>query len=160
MSFNLASNKVSPTFNLLELLIHNVLLIVGGGLITGQENSTQAGSETSGISVFIVKYNYNPLEMSPNPNHDSELALVAGDYIYVFGEMDSDGFYRAQLMTGEEGLVPSNFVEKVDDDGGKDVTVVKGAVVYCVIIPLQMTIYLLRLLANQTVSGVSPNSRT
>lgn len=35
--------------------------------------------------------------------------------------MDEDGFYLSQLMTGESGLVPSNFVEKVDgEDGGKE----------------------------------------
>ena len=69
-------------------------------------------------SVFIVKYNYNPSEMSPNPNHEAELTLVAGDYIYVFGEMDGDGFYHAQLTTGEEGLVPSNFIELVEQGEG------------------------------------------
>ena len=70
-------------------------------------------------SVFIVKYNYDPSSMSPNPNHDQELSLVAGDYIYVYGEPEDDGFYRAQLETGEEGLVPSNFVELVDEGGGE-----------------------------------------
>ena len=29
--------------------------------------------------------------------------------------MDDDGFYFAQLMNGENGMVPSNFVEKVDE---------------------------------------------
>ena len=75
-----------------------------------------AGSDPS---VFIVKYNYDPSTMSPNLNHDLELPLVAGDYIYVFGEIDGDGFYQAQLTTGEEGLVPSNFIEIVADDRGE-----------------------------------------
>ena len=44
-----------------------------------------------------------------------ELTITAGDYLYVFGEMDDDGFYFAQLMNGENGMVPSNFVEKVDE---------------------------------------------
>lgn len=35
--------------------------------------------------------------------------------------MDNDGFYLSQLVTGETGLVPSNFVEKVEDgEGGKN----------------------------------------
>lgn len=72
-----------------------------------------AGRDGAEPSVFIVKYSYDPSEMSPNPNHEAELTLVAGDYIYVYGEMDGDGFYHAQLTTGEEGLVPSNFIELV-----------------------------------------------
>ena len=39
----------------------------------------------------------------------------------MFGEMDADGFYFSQLVTGERGLVPSNFVEKVaEGDGGEE----------------------------------------
>ena len=41
-----------------------------------------------------------------------------GDYLFVFGDMDADGFYYSQLQTGETGLVPSNFVEKVEDPEG------------------------------------------
>ena len=37
--------------------------------------------------------------------------------------MDADGFYFSQLPSGESGLVPSNFVEKVEDREG-DVGVV------------------------------------
>ena len=50
-----------------------------------------------------------------------ELSIAAGDYLYVFGDMDADGFYLTQLVTGESGLVPSNFVEKVaDGEGGEE----------------------------------------
>ena len=39
----------------------------------------------------------------------------------MFGEMDADGFYFSQLVTGERGLVPSNFVEKVaEGEGGEE----------------------------------------
>ena len=86
-------------------------------------------------SVFIVKYSYNPSEMSPNPNHEAELTLVAGDYIYVFGEMDGDGFYHAQLTTGEEGLVPSNFIELVEQEEGKFTGVQNEMHFYSTIIP-------------------------
>lgn len=97
-----------------SLFIPYVLFSVDSAMIDGQK----VGVASSEPGVFIVKYSYDPSVMSPNPNHDQELTLVAGDYIYVFGEMDGDGFYRAQLTTGEEGLVPSNFIEMVEDDGG------------------------------------------
>lgn len=86
-----------------------------GPLLDEQE----VGVATAEPSVYIVKYNYDPSTMSPNPSHAQELALVAGDYIYVYGGADDDGFYHAQLETGEEGLVPSNFVELVAEGGGE-----------------------------------------
>ena len=103
-----------------------VLVVDGAGL------AAAAGGEPS---VFIVKYSYNPSEMSPNPNHEAELTLVAGDYIYVFGEMDGDGFYHAQLTTGEEGLVPSNFIELVEQEEGKFTGIQNEMHFYSTIIP-------------------------
>lgn len=36
---------------------------------------------------------------------------MTGDVIYVFGEMDEDGFYMGQVAaSGARGLVPSNFL--------------------------------------------------
>uniref|UniRef100_A0AAR2K1A7 RIMS binding protein 2 n=1 Tax=Pygocentrus nattereri TaxID=42514 RepID=A0AAR2K1A7_PYGNA len=48
-------------------------------------------------------------------NFKSELPLVAGKYLYVYGDMDDDGFYEGELLDGQRGLVPSNFVEFVQD---------------------------------------------
>ena len=45
-----------------------------------------------------------------------------GDYLYVYGDIDEDGFYNGQLMTGENGLVPSNFIERVMDENGRHLT--------------------------------------
>lgn len=70
------------------------------------------------VGVYIAKYSYNPSEMSPNPNFDLELPLTAGDYLYVYGDMDEDGYYHGQLMSGQSGMVPSNFIEKVTEDEG------------------------------------------
>lgn len=67
--------------------------------------------------LFIAKFNYNPAENSPNLAYSLELPLTAGDYVYVYGEMDGDGFYHGKLLSGVTGLVPSNFVEPVTDDG-------------------------------------------
>ncbi|CAH2220197.1 peripheral-type benzodiazepine receptor-associated 1-like isoform X1 [Pelobates cultripes] len=71
---------------------------------------------TAKLQVFIARYSYNPFD-GPNENPEAELPLTAGEYIYVYGDMDDDGFYEGELMDGRRGLVPSNFVERVSDDG-------------------------------------------
>ncbi|CAG0924138.1 unnamed protein product [Notodromas monacha] len=50
---------------------------------------------------------------SPNDNPESELPLTAGDYVLVWGDVDEDGFFDGELLTGRRGSVPSNFVERV-----------------------------------------------
>ncbi|XP_077962296.1 peripheral-type benzodiazepine receptor-associated protein 1 isoform X16 [Gasterosteus aculeatus] len=67
------------------------------------------------LQVLIARYSYNPYD-GPNDNPEVELPLTAGEYIYVYGDMDNDGFYEGELMDGRRGLVPSNFVERVSDD--------------------------------------------
>ncbi|KAF7665611.1 hypothetical protein LDENG_00136400 [Lucifuga dentata] len=67
------------------------------------------------LQVFIARYSYNPYD-GPNDNPEVELPLTAGEYIYVYGDMDDDGFYEGELMDGRRGLVPSNFIECVSDD--------------------------------------------
>ena len=39
-----------------------------------------------------------------------ELAFRTGDIIFVYGDMDGDGFYYGEL-NGVRGLVPSNFLK-------------------------------------------------
>uniref|UniRef100_A0A3Q3GWE5 RIMS-binding protein 2 n=1 Tax=Kryptolebias marmoratus TaxID=37003 RepID=A0A3Q3GWE5_KRYMA len=58
---------------------------------------------------------YNPYD-GPNEHPEAELPLVAGKYLYVYGTMDEDGFYEGELLDGQRGLVPSNFVDFVDDE--------------------------------------------
>ncbi|XP_051973684.1 peripheral-type benzodiazepine receptor-associated protein 1-like [Xyrauchen texanus] len=67
------------------------------------------------LQVFIARYSYNPFD-GPNDNPEVELPLTAGEYIYVNGDMDDDGFFEGELMDGRRGLVPSNFVERISDD--------------------------------------------
>ncbi|KAJ7309625.1 hypothetical protein JRQ81_007679 [Phrynocephalus forsythii] len=67
---------------------------------------------TSTLRVFLARYSYNPFE-GPNENPQAELPLTAGEYVYVYGEMDEDGFYLGELMDGRRGMVPSNLIEKV-----------------------------------------------
>ncbi|KAM5179828.1 RIMS-binding protein 2-like isoform 2-T2 [Mantella aurantiaca] len=73
---------------------------------------------TAKLQVFLARYSYNPFD-GPNENPEAELPLTAGEYIYIYGDMDDDGFYEGELMDGRRGLVPSNFVERVSDDPGE-----------------------------------------
>ncbi|XP_028383454.1 RIMS-binding protein 3B-like [Phyllostomus discolor] len=70
--------------------------------------------DTSKLKIFLVRYSYNPFE-GPNENPENELPLTAGDYVYIFGDMDEDGFYEGELEDGRRGLVPSNLVERILD---------------------------------------------
>uniref|UniRef100_A0A672ZL82 RIMS-binding protein 2 n=1 Tax=Sphaeramia orbicularis TaxID=375764 RepID=A0A672ZL82_9TELE len=58
---------------------------------------------------------YNPYD-GPNEHPEAELPLVAGKYLYIYGTMDEDGFYEGELLDGQRGLVPSNFVDFVQDE--------------------------------------------
>uniref|UniRef100_A0A3B3DYV2 RIMS-binding protein 2 n=1 Tax=Oryzias melastigma TaxID=30732 RepID=A0A3B3DYV2_ORYME len=106
----------------------------GESVVTGHVNQASYV-----FLLFLVKQNipqnhlifmffllsYNPYD-GPNEHPEAELPLVAGKYLYVYGEMDDDGFYEGELLDGQRGLVPSNFVEFVQDkekptgEGGDD----------------------------------------
>uniref|UniRef100_A0A8K9WLB7 SH3 domain-containing protein n=1 Tax=Oncorhynchus mykiss TaxID=8022 RepID=A0A8K9WLB7_ONCMY len=79
-----------------------------------QEQRQNTADRVGGSSHLPLIY-YNPYD-GPNDNPEVELPLTAGEYIYVYGGMDDDGFYEGELMDGRRGLVPSNFVERVSDD--------------------------------------------
>ncbi|XP_047238435.1 RIMS-binding protein 2 isoform X15 [Girardinichthys multiradiatus] len=69
---------------------------------------------TGKVRLCVARYSYNPYD-GPNEHPEAELPLVAGKYLYVYGTMDEDGFYEGELLDGQRGLVPSNFVEFVQD---------------------------------------------
>uniref|UniRef100_A0A8C8JY74 RIMS-binding protein 2 n=1 Tax=Oncorhynchus tshawytscha TaxID=74940 RepID=A0A8C8JY74_ONCTS len=69
---------------------------------------------TGTVRLCTARYSYNPYD-GPNEHPEAELPLVAGKYLYVYGTMDDDGFYQGELLDGQRGLVPSNFVEFVQD---------------------------------------------
>ncbi|KPM03525.1 RIMS-binding protein 2-like protein [Sarcoptes scabiei] len=66
--------------------------------------------------VFIARYNYDPYKYSPNENPETEVTLLAGDFILIFNNIDEDGYYYGELLDGRQGLVPSNFIEKLTGD--------------------------------------------
>ncbi|XP_078681947.1 RIMS-binding protein 2-like isoform X1 [Branchiostoma floridae x Branchiostoma belcheri] len=85
------------------------------GSETGPTPSSGANQDRKKLAVYIARYSYNPYE-GPNDNPEAELSFQAGDYVYVYGDMDEDMFFQGELMDGSRGLVPSNFVERVADE--------------------------------------------
>ncbi|KAM4649199.1 RIMS-binding protein 2 isoform 2-T2 [Amazona ochrocephala] len=80
------------------------------------QNSNTSKQRYSGkVHLCIARYSYNPYD-GPNENPEAELPLTAGKYLYVYGDMDEDGFYEGELLDGQRGLVPSNFVDFVQDN--------------------------------------------
>lgn len=59
----------------------------------------QAKANHDSLWLFIFdthhwfSFSYNPYD-GPNDNPEVELPLTAGEYIYVYGDMDDDGFYE------------------------------------------------------------------
>lgn len=47
------------------------------------------------LKVLVAVCSYNPYD-GPNENPEAELPLVAGKYLYVYGNMDDDGFYEGE----------------------------------------------------------------
>lgn len=90
------------------------------------ETASQVSIPT--VRLFVALYPYNPAAMSPN--HEAaaeELPFVPGQIIKVFGDQDSDGFYRGE-SGGLSGFVPSNMVAEVpvDDDYLKHLLLQQG----------------------------------
>ncbi|XP_075032665.1 RIMS-binding protein 2 isoform X8 [Mixophyes fleayi] len=81
-----------------------------------EQNTNTSKQRYSGkVHLCIARYSYNPFD-GPNENPEAELPLVAGKYLYVYGDMDEDGFYEGELLDGQRGLVPSNFVDFVQNE--------------------------------------------
>ncbi|XP_043385282.1 RIMS-binding protein 2 isoform X13 [Chelonia mydas] len=86
------------------------------GQMDNERNSNTSKQRYSGkVHLCIARYSYNPFD-GPNENPEAELPLTAGKYLYVYGDMDEDGFYEGELLDGQRGLVPSNFVDFVQDN--------------------------------------------
>ncbi|KAM4855755.1 RIMS-binding protein 2 isoform X2 [Urocitellus parryii] len=81
-----------------------------------EQNSNTSKQRYSGkVHLCVARYSYNPFD-GPNENPEAELPLTAGKYLYVYGDMDEDGFYEGELLDGQRGLVPSNFVDFIQDN--------------------------------------------
>lgn len=79
---------------------------------TPLEKRSSEAPTTPKLKIFLAKYSYSPLEGS-NKHSQGQLPLTAGDYVYVFEDIDEDGFYEGELVNGQQGLVSSNLVEQI-----------------------------------------------
>ncbi|XP_051966514.1 RIMS-binding protein 2-like [Xyrauchen texanus] len=74
--------------------------------------------DSAKVHRMVAIFDYDPWDSSPNMDIENELSFHAEDIIYVFGDMDSDGFYYGDLH-GYRGLVPSNFLQPLPWNYGK-----------------------------------------
>ena len=84
--------------------------------------------------IVQAKYSYEPLQFSPNDHPEIELPLNIGDYYLIYGDVDEviqcslksliesechrffqDGFYDGRNLEGRYGLIPSNFIEPINN---------------------------------------------
>ncbi|KAM9811302.1 RIMS-binding protein 2-like [Syngnathus typhle] len=80
------------------------------------ETASQRSAPPAEPRLFVALYPYNPAAMSPNPDTAAEeLPFVPGQIIKVFGDKDSDGFYRGE-SGGLWGYVAGNLVAEVPVD--------------------------------------------
>ncbi|KAK0154100.1 RIMS-binding protein 2 [Merluccius polli] len=78
--------------------------------------------------IFVALFDYDPLSMSPNPDAaDEELPFKEGQIIRVYGDKDTDGFYRGEVC-GRMGLIPCNMVSEIraEDDETLDQLIKQG----------------------------------
>ncbi|KAM5200548.1 RIMS-binding protein 2 isoform 11-T23 [Hipposideros larvatus] len=80
-----------------------------------RDSNTSKQRGSGKVHLCVARYSYNPFD-GPNENPEAELPLTAGKYLYVYGDMDEDGFFEGELLDGQRGLVPSNFVDFVQDN--------------------------------------------
>lgn len=78
-----------------------------------QQQSQPQQAQQGGVKRMVALYDYDPQENSPNADTESEIPFKIDDVIYVYGKMDTDGFYMGEVeRTKQRGLVPSNFLRE------------------------------------------------
>ncbi|XP_074610685.1 uncharacterized protein LOC141865174 isoform X4 [Acropora palmata] len=68
---------------------------------------------------FVVLFDYDPQKSPASEHPELELKLKEGDFLTVFGDMDTEGYFEADL-NGVRGLVPSLYVDEVEDENDSD----------------------------------------
>lgn len=64
-------------------------------------------------------FDYDPNKSPASEHPELELKLKEGDLLTVFGDMDLNGYFEAEL-NGVRGLVPSLYVDEVEDDNDSE----------------------------------------
>ena len=67
----------------------------------------------------MALFDYDPHKSSASENPELELKLKEGDLLTVFGDMDINGYFEADL-NGVRGLVPSLYVDEVEGENDSD----------------------------------------
>uniref|UniRef100_A0A8C5HDL4 RIMS-binding protein 2 n=1 Tax=Gouania willdenowi TaxID=441366 RepID=A0A8C5HDL4_GOUWI len=114
-NLSVLTNGVGLTTERGMIWVHLVQWVPHCSYLPLHSKPTHLLKRTSKFHGTFLSDSYNPYD-GPNDNPEVELPLTAGEYIYVYGDMDDDGFYEGELMDGQRGLVPSNFVDRVSDD--------------------------------------------
>ena len=60
----------------------------GGGLARCSGTTAIVAGCRSPFQVFVARYSYDPVLYSPNDNPEAELRLNAGDYLFIYGDLD------------------------------------------------------------------------
>ncbi|RMC00770.1 hypothetical protein DUI87_22454 [Hirundo rustica rustica] len=64
------------------------------------------------LGAFIAQYSCDLFD-APNDWPELELPLISGQYVYIFGDTDEDGWYMGELHDDTRGFVLSSLVEEV-----------------------------------------------
>ena len=70
----------------------------------------------------MVLFDYDPHKSPACEHPELELKLKEGDFLTVFGDMDINGYFEADV-NGVRGLVPSLYVEEVEDDNDSELAI-------------------------------------
>ena len=57
------------------------------------------GQCRSPFRVFVARYSYDPVLYSPNDNPEAELTLNAGDYLFIYGDLDEVSYHLTSPHT-------------------------------------------------------------
>ncbi|KAL9958371.1 hypothetical protein ACROYT_G035377 [Oculina patagonica] len=68
---------------------------------------------------FVALFDYDPYKSPACEHPELELKLKEGNFLTVFGDMDINGCFEADV-NGVRGLVPSLYMTEVEDDNDSD----------------------------------------
>ncbi|KAL9958390.1 hypothetical protein ACROYT_G035396 [Oculina patagonica] len=82
------------------------------------EDSVEESLQSSRLSLHL-RFDYDPYKSPACEHPELELKLKEGNFLTVFGDMDINGYFEADV-NGVRGLVPSLYMTEVEDDNDSD----------------------------------------